>query len=263
MKIAILYVCTGKYTVFWKDFYSTCEKRFIPEAEKHYFVFTDANEIDFEKENNNISKIFQNNLGWPNNTLLRYEMFLRIKETLSSFDYIFFFNANIIFNETITKDMFLPNDSQNYVAAIHSGYFNKKVNKYPYDRNIKSLAYIPNGNGGKYYQGAINGGKTKDFIEAITLMDKNIKEDQKNGIVAKWHDESHWNKFLLNRKDVKILNPGFLYPEGKNIPFNKVILLRDKEKLFPSLFDIRGQKINFIKKYFFYYKKKLGKIIKR
>jgi hypothetical protein len=263
MKIGILYICTGKYKVFWKDFYLSCEKNFIPETEKHYFIFTDSPEIEFGDENKNITRIYQENLGWPDNTLKRYEMFLKIKENISSFDYIFFFNANIIFNEKITKEMFLPNNEQNYVAAIHSGYFNKKINKYPYDRNPKSLAYIPNKIGDKYYQGAINGGRTKHFIEAISLINKNIKEDLKNGIVAKWHDESHWNKFLLDRKDVKILDSSFLYPEGKNIPFNKIILLRDKEKLSPSLFDIRGQKINFIKKFFFYYKKKLGKIIKK
>ena len=62
MKIGILYICTGKYEIFWKDFYLTCEKYFISEAEKHYFIFTDITELEFEKGNAKITKIYQKNL---------------------------------------------------------------------------------------------------------------------------------------------------------------------------------------------------------
>ena len=58
MKIAILYICTGKYNIFWKDFYTSCEKNFIPNSEKHYFVFTDAENIDFEKVNSLFPKLY-------------------------------------------------------------------------------------------------------------------------------------------------------------------------------------------------------------
>ena len=42
LKIAILYVCVGSYTVFWDDFYKSFEEKFIPNAVKEYFVFTDS-----------------------------------------------------------------------------------------------------------------------------------------------------------------------------------------------------------------------------
>ena len=41
-QIAILYICTGKYVVFWKDFYQSFEKKFLKKSEVEYFVFTDA-----------------------------------------------------------------------------------------------------------------------------------------------------------------------------------------------------------------------------
>lgn len=44
MKIAILYICTGKYNVFFRDFYSSSEKYFLPNCEKTYFVFSDNQE---------------------------------------------------------------------------------------------------------------------------------------------------------------------------------------------------------------------------
>ena len=29
-KLGILYICTGKYDIFWEDFYKSCEKYFLP-----------------------------------------------------------------------------------------------------------------------------------------------------------------------------------------------------------------------------------------
>ena len=243
MKIAILYICTGKYKIFWKDFYLSCEKKFINEAEKEYFVFTDRPKIDFEKENKNIHRIFQENLGWPNNTLMRFDMFFRIKEKLINFDYIFFFNADLICLEKISASDFLPEKNENLVAVIHPGYLNKKKNKFPYDRSEKTLACISKNSGKYYFAGGLNGGRSKNFLEAISVMKNNIEIDKKNNIIAKWHDESHWNKYLETRTDIKILYPDYLYPEANNIPFKKIIMIRDKRK-YLNYYEIGKEKIN-------------------
>lgn len=36
-KIAILYIALGRYGVFWKDFYRSCEKYFLSDCKKHIF----------------------------------------------------------------------------------------------------------------------------------------------------------------------------------------------------------------------------------
>jgi len=64
-KIGILYICTGKYDIFWKDFYLSCEKYLLNDIdengnkkfEKHYFVWTDAEGIFGEK--NALENIFK------------------------------------------------------------------------------------------------------------------------------------------------------------------------------------------------------------
>ena len=230
MKIGILYICTGKYKIFWKDFYLSCEKNFIPEAEKHYFVFTDSPDIEFEPENKNIHRIYQKNLGWPDNTLRRYEMFLKIKDQLVNFDYLFFFNADLIILEKIMAQKFLPTGEEMLVACIHPGYYNKPVRKYTDEINPRSTAFITRQESSHYYAGGINGGKTASFIQAMEVLNKNIEKDLQNNIIAKWHDESHWNKYLENRTDIKILNPGYLYPEASIIPFKRIVMIRDKRK---------------------------------
>ena len=41
-KVAALYIATGRYTVFWPEFYESAEKYLLKDCEVHYFVFTDA-----------------------------------------------------------------------------------------------------------------------------------------------------------------------------------------------------------------------------
>lgn len=79
MKIGILYICTGKYDIFWKDFYLSSEKHLFKNHEKHYFVFTDSQNIFDAEKNENIHVIHQDNLGWPDNASMRYHIFLKEK----------------------------------------------------------------------------------------------------------------------------------------------------------------------------------------
>lgn len=44
-KIAILYICTGKYEELFDDFYESSEKYFFQNDYRHYFVFTDSERI--------------------------------------------------------------------------------------------------------------------------------------------------------------------------------------------------------------------------
>ncbi len=46
----------------------------------------------------------------------------------------------------------------------------------------------------------MNGGTVKAFLDMARELSQNIKKDWETGIVALWHDESHLNKYFLNRK---------------------------------------------------------------
>ena len=50
MKILFLYVCIGKYVVFWKDFFLSVEKYVLTDCEKHYFVFTDSKKFGMARK---------------------------------------------------------------------------------------------------------------------------------------------------------------------------------------------------------------------
>ena len=234
MKIAILYICTGTYVHFWEKFYRSFREKFIPEAVKDFFVFTDAESLYGEAEDPHIRRIYQESLGWPGNTLYRFRIFSRVKEQLADFDYVFYFNANMVCLETVTAEEFLPGKEELLVVQ-HPGNFNKRPYDYPYERNPRSRAYIPyTCLAGKHYVcGGVNGGETGVYLDMIAELEKRIDEDDARGVMATWHDESQINRYIIDHPSYRLLTPSYVYPEGWDLPFPKRILLFDKEQYIP------------------------------
>ena len=240
LNVAILYICIGEYSIFWKDFYDSFEEKFLSNCHKEYYVFTDNMEL-YKNNEDNVHIIEQKNLGWPGNTLFRFKMFLTQKQQLLKFDYIFFLNANAVCMKEVGEE-FLPH-VESLLFVQHPGFYNVPNYRFPYDRNKKSSAYIPYKKGNVYVTGAINGGKSKGFLQMCEELSREIDMDYERGIIALWHDESHINKYILNRSDYKLLPPSYIYTEGKTLPFSPIILARDKNKF------ININKIKSIKKW--------------
>jgi hypothetical protein len=228
----------------------SAEKYFATEAEKHYFVFTDSQEIFDEKNNQRIHKIDQQVMGWPYDTLKRYEMFSTQESELQKYDYIVFFNANLLFLESVTADEFLPiKDNEDILACLHPVFYKKDKKTFTYEKNPLSKAYVDiNQNKDySYYQGAINGGKAKPFLDLIKKLQKNIDEDLEKKIISVWWDESHWNKYLNeNTENLKVVSPSYLYPENFNLDLQPKILIRNKDQ-FGHLESVRNIKIKLSK----------------
>lgn len=109
--IGMLYICTGKYTVFWPEFYETFSRNFLPGCKKEYFVFTDVPSIAHE-DDPAVHRIAQPAYDWPLSTMKRFAIFLTQEKALEQLDYLFFFNANLTCREVITPEEFLPRPQQ-------------------------------------------------------------------------------------------------------------------------------------------------------
>lgn len=234
-KIAMLYICTGNYSRFWKEFYESSQKNFLAEIDKYYFVFSDDVSI---KENDHIKVIPTKYKGYPWDTLLRFEMFWPLKDQLIDFDFVYFFNANLVFVDKVGNE-FLPDVSRaNLVALIHPSFYNKPARFFPYERNNRSTAYIPHLRRKYYYfMGSLNGGTSAAYLDLIKVCMENVREDKKNGIIAKVLDESHLNRYLLDNKVIG-LSPSYGMPEDYNLSFPTKILMLNKVRLDKS-FSIR------------------------
>lgn len=227
-KVAILYIALGRYTVFWDDFYKSCEQYLTP-CEKHYFIWTD-NPTD-AMAGDNITIIPAQKKGWPYDSLLRFEMFLEREKELSKFDYIFFFNANFQFYNPVDLAEITPREwHDGLVAGLHpgrSGDIRPNPDEWPYERRPQSTAYIPFGTGRHYVCGAFNGGTSDAFLEKCRVLAKNVRTDLANEIIARVDDESHLNAYLVDKKYL-LAGRAYGFPEGmiNKIPPRQRVMIK-------------------------------------
>lgn len=225
--IAILYIATGRYIVFWEHFYQSAEKYLLKDSKKQYFVFTDCENI-FGEGAANITKIHQKKLGWPYDTLMRFNIFLGAKDQISEYDYTYFFNGNTEIVAPIHCDEFLPEGVHNFVFVHQPHMFHLPRKKFTYENNPRSTACINHKKGKYYITGALNGGRTKAYLSMCQTLSDQIHQDLANDIIAVWHDESHLNQFIIDRDDVKILPPLFTRGETEHWKHNAKIVFSDK-----------------------------------
>ena len=79
MKVAILYICTGRYAQFFDGFYKSAEQYLLQGVEKRYFVFTDQEQLT---EADNVELLIRPCRGFPEDSLFRFDRFLEIKDKL-------------------------------------------------------------------------------------------------------------------------------------------------------------------------------------
>lgn len=236
MKIAILYICTGKYNQFFDGFYTSCEKYFLSgKAKKDYFVFTDYLAIS-NKPNVHITE--RKCQGFPADSLFRFEYFLQVKDEISKFDYIYFFNANAEFKQPVGDEL-LPDETG---LAMGLWYIMEKPWWNPwrvfdlpaffsYERNRKSLAYIPPyGKDYKHFMGGLNGGRSQEYLKMIETLAHNIRDDYNRGVIAIAHDQSHINAYMRSHP-CKIIPREYCWPEEWPASFAPKIVFRDKKIL--------------------------------
>lgn len=259
MKIAILYICTGRYYIFWKTFYKSAEKYFLKDVEKHYFVFTDFEGKLVGESSGKITRIHQTKMGWPFDTLLRFQVFLKAETQLKAFDYIYFFNANMQFIQPVGQEI-IPS-SGNLLGVLHPGFYNKPRSEFPYDENPLSLACMGPHDGTHYFMGGLNGGTTKAYLDLIRVLDERISDDLQRGIIAKWHDESHINKYFWE-KPPEILPSNYGAPEDwGSISDKKILVLNKSHPRFGGHDWLRGVSSKKVSKRRFFWKFIKDKVI--
>ncbi len=220
-KIGILYIGIGRYLCFWQDFYNSCEKLLVPEAEKHYYVFTDQESQITSSVR--IHVFHQDDMGWPCNSLFRFKMFRRIKEQLSDMDYLFFFNSNAKIVLPVSAGDILPEKEDYSAMCIESD-----KTKMGHEHRSESAACVRPEEAEYYFSGALNGGKCGPFIKLIEDCDDIVDKDLRNGLMPVWHDESVINRFLVG-KSVKVMYRDMGRPANWKEPRDAKIILRRKE----------------------------------
>jgi len=236
MKVSICFIGTGKYLNFLPSYYEHIEDNFLPGIDKKIIVFSDG-EIDDLPEN--ISFYKQDHLKWPFITLKRFEIIKKAIKDIQDSDWFIFMDADtLVVDEVSCEDII--DETKDFIGVHHPCHF-MKMNphtKFPgsFETNEKSLAHVTEEDDTSvYWQGCLWGGKSKNIVQLLDVLEERINHDLNEGVIAIWHDESHLNKFFIeNKEKVNTLSPSFAYPEvfsdACDFPAKVVHLSKDNSK---------------------------------
>jgi histo-blood group ABO system transferase len=208
VKIAVLTIGTGKYVHLAKELHKSIRKNFMTNHKVDIILFTDSE----EKFASDVKLFHTPRLGFPGDTLYRYHYFLKAEQHLKEYDFLFYLDADLLVEFPVGDEII-----GDIVAVEHPGFYGK--NDGTFERRVESTAFVEERITFPYFCGGVQGGRTKHYLEACHSIVKNINIDDSNGIVAIWHDESHWNCYLANNEPTLILDPRYCYPTDIYFPW--------------------------------------------
>lgn len=129
---------------------------------------------------------------WPDVIRDRHRVILQERRRVRG-EFVFLLDADLLFEGPV-DDEIVPDDG--ITACLHPVQNELPVEKMTYERNPASSAYVPVGEGGRYYLGGIVGGTRGAFLELSATLDRMFAAD--GDYCAVWQDESYLNRVLID-----------------------------------------------------------------
>lgn len=124
-------------------------------------------------------------------------------------DYVFCLDVDQYFSGN-----FGPEVLADLVAQLHAWHYRWPRWMLPYERDKRSAAALSLSEGDFYYHAAVFGGNVAALLKLTAHCATGQQLDRERGIEARWHDESHLNKFFWLSKPTKLLSPEFCWAEA-------------------------------------------------
>ena len=236
---------TGRYREFLVPMVRSAEQFFCADFDRTFHVWSESEfcrECEYPANVSHKTEYVWHYIEhepWPNITLHRYRTFLdSAGNLLETGDFSFYADVDGKFLRHVGEDIL-----SNLVAVQHAGFVETHFAMLPYERRPDSTAYVPRPMGYRYYGGGFQGGRTTTFLDVCKVLDDAIRVDEERGVMARAHDESHWNKYLAfhrPRRDCYANAPLDLpacYLDGEGHPYErpdtaKFLSLRKNNRLF-------------------------------
>jgi histo-blood group ABO system transferase len=156
---------------------------------------------------------------------MRFKVYRNSSDQFADCDYLFATDADMLFVREVGDEILGER-----VATRAPGYYFPSQPHDDYEKNPVSTAAIPQGFGTFYLAGGFYGGSRQEFIKMITTCSEKIDKDLERGFIAKWHDESHLNRYFYDNPPTVVLCPSYCFPENwHHLPFVPKLLALDKD----------------------------------
>lgn len=242
--ILIVYIATGDYNYQAPGFFKSLEK-FCPDSNKYVHVWTDNLDCYKGKEiaEGQIAEVGKNsdivgvsyfpNLMWPCTVEHKFALIMSAAELYKNIDYIFYFNSNIEFRDTVEDNVVL-NDKIIAVPNYAWDHFNHNPLKHTYnkplDKNLACYIEVPY----VYLQSDVMGGPTELYLKFAKKCNELTAYDLAHNRIPPFHDESYWNSVChANASSVMVLDLDYNMYEEVMEEYghpNAKIILRNSDK---------------------------------
>lgn len=235
--LGIVTVATNHYIHYWEKMVESFHKN-VSEFELTFHVFTEQleNVEVFCKLHPEISvKVHKiEALGWPLATLYRYKLINSVSDELSEM-ILMHLDADMLvrakFDLSFSEDLWKGGIG----LVAHPGFWRprgpelvKLYLRHPrkivedfrsiaengglgsWCDNPASTSFVPKKMRSAYYCGGTWMGRNTEFKKMISDLDDSVSQDEKSGVMATWHDESHLNKWATSNLH-STLTPSYCY----------------------------------------------------
>lgn len=185
----MLLIATRKYTRFIPEVVRQLDRWFMPNREISVMIFSDQYMQPKTTLRTTIIWTKIEDYKFPYATLYRYKMFSQVSSFLEKFSHLFYSDVDMGYVDEI-GDEFLVNG---LLAIKHPGFFHGGWGSS--NNPQTSSSWFPEHMRKQYYCGGVQGGKTEFYLKACKDLAARIKQDESNGVMAEYHDETHWNKY--------------------------------------------------------------------
>ncbi|XP_065421605.1 histo-blood group ABO system transferase 1-like isoform X33 [Chrysemys picta bellii] len=228
-----------KYVRFIEGFLGSANKFFLSGHRVNFYLFTDHPEkvpsMKLAPEKSLFIIPVQNYSRWQDISMNRMDIISNRIRTHWHYevDYLYSMDIDVQMFEHIGVEII-----DTLVGTISSWQYTKPRDSNSYERRPESRAAIPSGEGDFYYAASFYGGSVSEVYKLTTACFKGVTEDRANGIEAKWHEESHLNKYLLYHKPTRLLSPEYYWDE--ELPRPQIIRVKRLSSVRKDLEEVRS-----------------------
>jgi hypothetical protein len=236
--LGVVSIATGeKYRGYWFELIQSFKATSVNFGGIKFYLLTDdpdsANEFA-SRMGMQLEAFEIPSYGWPEATLLRYKEILKQKDHFKE-DILMYLDADMLVIHEFESTLYPEFWKSGIALVAHPGYWRpsgvellRYFLKNPlclasdaihfartgglgtWELRRQSRAFVGREARKIYVCGGTWMGKRDQFLKMVRSCSENVDEDLGRGLVAKWHDESHLNKWL-SENNATVLTPSYCF----------------------------------------------------